>query len=507
MYHNAINQIMSAFNDLLKISKEINNVQNAVYLLAWDERTYMPKGAVEGRSETKSDLYRIYHRLLTSDRLKKILDELNKESVNADLNDTQKAAVREMTRDFERRYNIPDELVKEMAKVSSKAQAAWEKARAKSDFDHFLPYLEKQVELKKEAAEYIGYENEPYDALVDAFEPGFTAKKIKKIFDPMKKKLASIVEGIQEKNVVPGKGVFKGKKFDIGKQKELCRDLAGTIGYDFEHGRLDEAVHPFTIGMDDDVRITNRYTDGNISSLFSLLHESGHGIYEQGIPEELYGHPLGQRISMGYHESQSRMWENFVGRSREFMSFLYPKLKENFSALNQENEEDIYNAINQVEPTFIRVEADEVTYNLHIALRFDIELAIFRGELEAEETKEVWKDKMDDYMGIVPEDPSKGVLQDVHWSSGDFGYFPSYALGNLYAAQIYKKAVEDIDNLQEKISKGKFADLKNWLNEKIHRHGRKYRAAEMTKRLTGESLSEDFYIDYLKGKYEPIYGI
>jgi len=498
---------MSTYDDLLEISNELNNVQNAIYLLAWDERTYMPEGAVEGRSETISDLSRIYHRLITSDRLKKVLDELNKESVNAELDDLQKAAVREMTRDFERRYNIPDELIKEMAKVSSKSQAAWEKARARSDFEHFLPHLKKQVELKKKVAEYIGYENEPYDALVDSFEPGFTAKKIKSIFDPMKRKLSTLVNDILEKDITPGKGVFEDKKFDIEKQKKLCRELAEIIGYDFHHGRLDEAVHPFTMGMDDDVRITNRYTDENITSLFCLLHESGHGIYEQGIPEEWYGHPLGQRISMGYHESQSRMWENFVGRSREFMSFLYPKLTDTFPVLSDHEEENIYQAINRVEPSYIRVEADEVTYNLHIALRFDIELGMFRDELEPHETQEVWKDKMDKYFGIVPDDPAKGVLQDVHWSSGDFGYFPSYALGNLYAAQIYKTASDEVDNIQEKIAKGEFTEVKKWLNENIHQHGRRYRAEEMTKRLTGESLSEDFYIDYLKGKYGPIYGI
>ncbi len=498
---------MSTYDDLLEISNELNNVQNAIYLLAWDERTYMPEGAVEGRSETISDLSRIYHRLITSYRLKKVLDELNKESVNAELDDLQKAAVREMTRDFERRYNIPDELIKEMAKVSSKSQAAWEKARARSDFELFLPHLKKQVELKKKVAEYIGYENEPYDALIDSFEPGFTAKKIKSIFDPMKRKLSTLVNDILEKDITPGKGVFEDKKFDIEKQKKLCRELAEIIGYDFHHGRLDEAVHPFTMGMDDDVRITNRYTDENITSLFCLLHESGHGIYEQGIPEEWYGHPLGQRISMGYHESQSRMWENFVGRSREFMSFLYPKLTDTFPVLSDHEEENIYQAINRVEPSYIRVEADEVTYNLHIALRFDIELGMFRDELEPHETQEVWKDKMDKYFGIVPDDPAKGVLQDVHWSSGDFGYFPSYALGNLYAAQIYKTASDEVDNIQEKIAKGEFTEVKKWLNENIHQHGRRYRAEEMTKRLTGESLSEDFYIDYLKGKYGPIYGI
>ncbi len=507
LYNHLFNLPMTAYDELLEISKELNNIENAISLLAWDQRTYMPKGAIEGRSKTISDLSRIYHRLMTSDRLRKVIDKLNKESVKADLNEVQKAAVREMTRDFERKYKIPDELVKEMATVSSKAQAAWEKSREISDFEIFLPHLNKQVELKKQVAEYIGYKKEPYDALVDGFEPGFTAKKIKKIFDPMKKKLSSLVEDILVQDATPGQGVFDNRKFNIKKQKKLCKELAKTIGYDFHHGRLDEAVHPFTMGMDDDVRITNRYTEENISSLFSLLHESGHGIYEQGIPEEWYGHPLGQRISMGYHESQSRLWENFVGRSREFMSFIYPKLTETFPILNDEKEEEIYHAINRVEPSYIRVEADEVTYNLHIALRFDIELAMFRDELEPHETQEVWKEKMDNYFGIIPEDPAKGVLQDIHWSSGDFGYFPSYALGNLYAAQIYNKVSDEIDNIQEKIAKGKFSGLKNWLNGNIHQHGRRYKAEEMTKRLTGEKLNEDHYIDYLKDKYCPIYSI
>ncbi|MFW5953168.1 MAG: carboxypeptidase M32 [Candidatus Natronoplasma sp.] len=498
---------MSTYENLLEISEQLRNIQRSLYLLAWDERTYMPEGAIEGRSESKAELSQIYHKKLTSEKTKKIIDELNKESAQAEMNPIEKATVREMTRDFKRRYKVPDELIKEMSKVSTKAQSAWEKAREKSDFELFLPHLEKQVELKKEVAEYIGYENEPYDAHVDEYEPGFTAEKIESVFEPMKKNLSSLATEIFSKELEPGEDVFEGNKFDVEKQKRFCEWLAGELGYDYQHGRLDDAVHPFTMGMDDDVRITNRYTEKNLNSLFSLTHETGHALYEQGLPSDWYGHPLGRRISMGYHESQSRMWENFVGRSKEFIDYVFPKLRDEFPSLDENTAEGFYERINRVKPTFIRVEADEVTYNLHIALRFDIEIGLFRDEIDPEETKTVWENKMDQYLDIVPEDPANGVLQDIHWSAGQFGYFPTYALGNLYAAQIYDTVENEIDGLRDQIAKGNFDELRNWLRENIHQHGRKYKAAEMTKRLTGEDLDARYHIDYLEDKYSPIYEI
>ncbi len=497
---------MSTYEEMLEISSQLRNLARAISLLSWDERTYLPEGALEGRSETKAELSQMYHKKLTSDKTKRVVEELNKESVQAELNEKEKAAVREMTRDFERRYEVPEELIKEMSKVSTKAQSAWEKAREKSDFEMFLPHLEKQIELKKKMAEHIGYENEPYDALVDEYEPGFTAKKIEKVFEPMKKELTSIATEIFSKDD-PGENIFEGKKFDIETQKKICREIADQFGYDFGHGRLDNAVHPFTIGMDDDVRITNRYNEDNLNSLFSLMHETGHALYEQGIPEELYGHPLGKGISMGYHESQSRLWENFVGRSPEFIEYLFPKLCDHYPRLEDHSKEGFYERINRVKPTFIRVEADEVTYNLHIALRFDIELAMFRDKIEPEEARTVWENKMEEYLDIVPEDPAKGVLQDVHWSAGQFGYFPSYALGNLYAAQIFNEIHEEIDGLGDKIREGDFDELRRWLRQNIHQYGRKYRAKEITKRLTGESLNEKYHIEYLKDKYGSIYNI
>ncbi|MBS3816698.1 MAG: carboxypeptidase M32 [Candidatus Thermoplasmatota archaeon] len=498
---------MSTYEDLLEISEQLQNIQRSLSLLVWDERTYMPKGAVEGRSESKAELSQLYHEKLTSEKTKRCIDELNKESAQAELDEVQKAAVREMTRDFERKYKVPDELIKKMSKASTKAQSAWEEARERSDFEHFLPHLEKQIELKKEAAEYIGYENETYDAFIDEYEPGFTAEKVKKIFDPMKKELSSIVSKILSKDLEPGKGVFEGKTFPVKEQKKLCRELTEDLGFDFEHGRLDKAVHPFTIGMDDDVRLTNRYSEENITSIFSLMHETGHALYEQGLPSEWYGQHLGGYISMGYHESQSRMWENFVGRSREFLDHIFPKLCENFSGLKKHSKDEFYRRINRVKPTFIRVEADEVTYNLHIALRYDIELGLFRDELEPEETKVVWENKMDEYLDIVPEDPAQGVLQDVHWSAGQFGYFPTYALGNLYAAQIFDTAREEIDGLKDDISQGRFESLRGWLRENIHQHGRKYKAKKMTERLTGEELTAEYHLDHLEDKYGSIYGL
>ena len=498
---------MSTYDELLEISEQLRNIQRSLFLLAWDERTYMPEGAIEGRSESKAELSQIYHEKLTSEKTKKVIDELNKESAQAELDEVQKAAVREMTRDFERRYKVPDELIKKMSKISTKAQSAWEKARERSDFELFLPHLEKQIEVKKEAAEYIGYENEPYDAHIEEFEPGFTAEKIERIFEPMKKELSSMATDIFSKNIQPGEDIFEGKKFDIEKQKEIGRDIAEAFGYDFNHGRLDKAVHPFTIGMDDDVRITNRYNEENLNSLFSLMHETGHALYEQGLPSEWYGHPLGRRISSGYHESQSRMWENFVGRSKEFLDYLFPKLCDKFPQLEKHSKEGFYQRINRVAPTFIRVDSDEVTYNLHIALRFDLELGLFREKIEPEETKTVWENKMEEYLDIAPEDPADGVLQDIHWSGGQFGYFPSYALGNLFAAQIFSTAIDEITDLKYKISQGEFQPLREWLRENIHQHGRKYKAEEMTKRLTGEGLDPGYHIDHLKEKFGPIYGL
>jgi len=512
VYDRYINQLcitchMKAFDELMDISYELRNIERTLSLLTWDDRTYMPPGAIKGRSEMRATLYKIHHQMFTSDRVKRCIDELQKPKNYDQLDEFQKASLREMDRDFQRKYNVPDDLIQRIAKAASEGQSVWKRAREKSDFQMFLPYLEKNIELKKEFASYIEYENEPYDALLDQFDPGSTAKWIEEVFKPMKKNLSKIVDKIGSEDKIPGKGVFDGKRFPIEEQISLCRHIAEGVGFDFEHGRLDDTVHPFTVGMDHDVRITNRYNPENLMSIFSLLHESGHGMYEQNISPDLYGTPIGKYISMGFHESQSRTWENLVGRSRSFMEYIYPLLTERFPSLDEHTISEFYGAVNRVEPSFIRVEADEVSYNLHIALRYDIELGFFRDQIEPDEAEVVWKNKMDEYIGIVPTDPSDGVLQDVHWSGGQFGYFPSYALGNLYAAQIFAKVREDIPHLDGLISKGDFRPLLDWLVDNIYSHGRRHLAPEMLKSLTGESLSERYLIDHIIDKYSSIYGL
>ncbi len=498
---------MKAYNELIDISSELRNLERTLSLLAWDERTYMPRGAVKGRSEMRATLYKLHHKLLTSDRLKSCIKELNKSSNFDDLDPIQKASLREITRDFERKYNVPDELIQRIAKAATEGQSVWETARSRSDFDMFLPYLEKNIELRKEFAGYIDYENEPYDALLDEFDPGSTAKWIEKVFGPMKKKLASIVDDIASLDHTPGEGILKDKEFPVDTQIALCKKLAEDIGFDFNRGRLDNTVHPFTVGMDYDVRITNRYNPGNITSLYSLLHEAGHGMYEQNLDPELFGTPVGKYVSMGFHESQSRTWENFVGRSRAFMEYLFPMLADEFTFLSSYSPADMYGAVNRVAPSLIRVEADEVTYNLHIALRYDIELGLFRDEIEPSETEVVWENKMEQYLGIVPSTSAEGVLQDVHWSAAQFGYFPSYALGNLYGAQIFDTVRKEIPSLDGLMSQGDFDELRNWLKNNIYMHGRKHLAPDMLKMLTGDNLNEDYLIDYIKKKYSQIYGL
>lgn len=504
--HIMLDMIQPSFDNMIRMSKQIRNIERTLSLLAWDERTYMPEGALQGRSRMNAALAKIRHQILTSQSMKECIDVLNKPSVHDELDELQRASVREMTRYYEKRNSIPNELVENIAKSASEGQAIWTKARAKSDFKMFIPCLKQNLELKKEAAECMGYENEPYDALLDEYEPGLNAKGVKGVFDPMKKDLAKLVGRIVNTKSAHT-SVYDGIIFDTAIQKKLCKKIAEDIGFDFNRGRLDDTVHPFTVGMDYDVRITNRYNENDLSAIYSLLHEVGHGIYEQGLNSNLYGTPIGRVTSMGYHESQSRLWENFVGRNRSFMDYLYPLLVDFFPDFKKVEIEDFFLTVNRVEPSFIRVEADEITYNLHIALRFDIELGMMRGDIDPAETETVWNDKMEEYLGLRPEDPAQGVLQDIHWSYGAFGYFPSYALGNLYAAQIYNTVKDRIPSLNQKISIGEFKPLHNWLKHNIHERCRIYRPKELTEKLTGESLNYKHFSRYVKVKYKEIHGL
>lgn len=485
---------------------KLSDLKQTKALLSWDERVTMPNGAVEERSQTQATISSLIHEKLTSDKMKNYIEKLNKESTKSDLNPEQKANVREATREFERAYKVPDELVEEISETVSLSRSAWVKAKEKDDFQEFLPWLEKLLDLEKEAAEHIGYENEPYDAFLDEHEPGMVTKKLEEIFNSLRENLIPIVEKIIQTNDEPS-NIFEGKDFSPEKQEALSKELANNLEFNFKQGRLDTSEHPFTVGMRKDARITNRYNQKNLHSIFSAIHETGHALYNQNIPSDIAKKPIGKPPSTSYSESQSRLWENQIGRSKPFIEYIYPKIKNRFPQLKNIKPLEFYRSINRVKPTPIRVNADEATYNLHILLRFEIEIGIFRDEIEPEEIPQIWQEKMDKYLGLRPESPAEGVLQDVHWSVGQFGYFPSYTLGNLYSAQIFETVKDQFQDLEEKIKNGNFKPIKDWLTQNIYQHGRKYRAGKLTKKVTGEKLNEKYFINYLKDRYYPIYGL
>ncbi|MCX6762923.1 MAG: carboxypeptidase M32 [Candidatus Moranbacteria bacterium] len=419
------------------------------------------------------------------------------------------AIVRELWREYERQKKLPVAFVKEMAKICSEGHNVWIKAREKSDFGIFLPYLKKIVALKRKEAELVGYKKSPYDALLDTYEPGATSEEISMIFEELKNFLVPFLKKIKNSKVKISQKILAGN-FPTEQQKKFNEEVAKKIGFDFEAGRLDTSVHPFSTGFHpNDVRITTRFRKDNMfDSFFGVIHETGHALYEQGLNAKHFGTPLGEAISHGIHESQSRMWENMVARSKNFWKYFFPKLQKQFPKPFAETKfDDFYRVINDVRPSLIRVEADEVTYSLHIILRFEIEKELIEGSIEVEDLSKIWNAKVKEYLGIkVPSDAS-GVLQDTHWSGGGIGYFPSYTLGNLYAAQLFNTAKKDLINLEKEISIGQFGHLREWLREKIHIHGKMYSADGLVREVTGEPLTSQYFIDYLKKKYGEIYKI
>ena len=386
---------------------------------------------------------------------------------------------------------------------------AWIEAREKSDFALFLPWLEKIVALKKEVAERVGYEGAMYNALLDEYEPYARAEEIAPVFAQLKEQLVPLVEQITATGKYPARGVLD-QEYPIEQQELLGQQVLADMGFDMEAGRLDLAVHPFCAGTSrDDVRLTTRYSaDWLPGSLFGTIHEAGHGLYEQGLPADAIGTPAGASVSLGIHESQSRLWENMVGRSKAFWTHYLPKLRALFpQQLSAVDLDAFYAAVNQVEPSLIRVEADEVTYNLHILLRFELECDLIEGRVAVAELPEVWNERMEQYLGIRPPDDALGVLQDTHWSCGLLGYFPTYTLGNLYAAQFFHQAHQDLPDLEAQIAQGELGPLKTWLNEKIHARGARATASELVEEVTGAKLSADYFIDYLWEKFGALYGL
>ncbi|MFO0806656.1 MAG: carboxypeptidase M32 [Gemmataceae bacterium] len=495
---------MKPYDELIRRSKELGVLNSCAAVLGWDQQTYMPPGGANLRGEQMAFLASLSHQKFTDPKIGELLAGAE---ADAGLDDGAKANLRELRRGYDRATKLPPSLVEELARVTTQAQQAWQEAKTKNAFATFQPHLEKVVALKRQEADAVGFKSHPYDALIEEYEPGTTVAELKTLFAGLTKELVPLIQSIAKSPKKPNPGVLQ-REFPIDRQKVFAEAAAVAFGFDFHSGRLDVTSHPFCSGFGPgDCRITTRYNPRFFNeAFFGVLHETGHALYEQNLPAEHFGTPLGAACSFGIHESQSRLWENQVGRGRPFWEHFFPRLRQTFpTALADVSLDEWYFAANDVKPSLIRVEADEATYNLHIALRFELELALLTGDLPVKDLPAAWNERMKAFLGLdVPSD-TQGCLQDIHWSFGGIGYFPTYTLGNLYAAQLMDAARRDLAGLDDDFRRGEFGRLKGWLTEKVHKHGQRYRANELCKRATGRDLSPQPFLDYLKGKYDPLY--
>lgn len=498
------------YSELVKLLREAATLGSCGSVLSWDEQTYMPKHGSAHRAEQLGLLAGLTHERATSPRIGELLSELEQGGDLGDPDGDRAVNVREARRTFDRQTKLPRRLVEELSRTTTLSQQAWISAREDSDFAAFLPWLDKMIGLKREEAQVVGYgSGVPYDALLDDYEPGMTAAEVERVFTPLRDELVQLVSDIQHSIRRPNVEILS-RHYPKTPQIVLAEGASKAIGFDFSAGRVDESAHPFCSGFGPgDCRLTTRYNDHHFNSaFFGVMHESGHGIYEQGLPGDSFGLGVGQSTSLGIHESQSRLWENFVGRSLSFWKYLFPTAQTAFpKALGDVSLDDFYFAINDVRPSLIRVEADEVTYNLHIMLRFEIEQQLISGDLKPADVPAAWNERFNKYFGLAVPDDTHGCLQDIHWSAGLLGYFPTYALGNMYAAQLFNAARRDLGNLDDMCAKGHFKPLKGWLNEKIHRHGKRYPAKRLVELVTGETLSHRPLIAHLRTKYSDLYGL
>lgn len=494
-----LSELKEWFSELKKL-KYINN------LLQWDQQVYMPDGSNKDRSELIELVSKISHNMLISKKTNDLIRETEKLN---DLDIIDLAMIREAKREYEKAIKIPTDLVTELAKTAIIGYKAWKKAREKSDFTLFEPSLNKMIELQKQYADKLDIGPTRYDTLLDDYEPGVTSKWISKIFYKLSGKLKEITKKLMDSEEIPNQLILK-KYYDPKKQWDFSLKVIKKLNFDFNIGRQDKSVHPFTVSLSStDIRITTRIWDEYLPAcLFGTIHECGHALYDMGFMKKIHNTNLAGGSSLGIHESQSRLWENYIGRSKEFWSYWYPELQKMFPEnLKNYSEHDFYKSINVVKPSLIRVEADEITYSLHIILRYEIEKLIFEDKVNTSELPQLWNEKTEEILNLIPSNDSKGILQDVHWSGGAFGYFPTYTLGNLYAAQFYNDALKKIPNLRNSFSKGDFSILLNYLRENIHQYGKIYHPKDLIKKITGENLNCDYFINYLQEKFFPIYSI
>ncbi len=486
---------------------EIMDLTYVTALLAWDQQTYMPPGGAEARGNQMALLGRLVHERSTTPELGKLLEDLKPTAASLDPDSDDARLVKVSTRAYEKSVQVPTKHVVEFAQAITLGQQAWVEARSKSDFSIFLPHLEKIVALRQEYASFFPNFEHPYDALLDDYEPNMKTADVKTIFDGLRPKQVELIKAISGKPQVDD--AFLHQPFDEKKQLDFGVEVITKFGYDWNCGRQDKAPHPFTTSFSTrDVRITTRVTPDFLNPmLFGTMHECGHALYGQGVAPELERTGLEGGASLAVHESQSRMWENLVGRSLPFWEHFYPRLKEVFPQLAGVPLEKFYKGINKVQPSLIRVEADEATYNMHIMLRLEMEIAMLEGKVAVKDLPDLWNTKMKEYLGVTPPNDAKGILQDIHWSGGSIGYFSTYALGNLVSVQLWEKINQDLPDLMEQIREGKFEALLGWLREKVHRHGSKFEPQELVQKVTGSKIDPAPYVRYLTKKYGEIYQL
>ncbi len=497
------------FTQLRQRLAGLTDLQNATQLLHWDQQTMMPPRGAPARAEALATLQRLRHDLFVSAETGRLLDGAAEQLDGAEPASDEASLLRVTRRHWEKARCVPSDLAADLARAASVGQEAWVAARANADFAAFAPYLERNVELARRYVECFDGWQSPYDALLDDYEPQMTAAEVADLFVQLKLELVPLIATLNAHRDRVDDSFLRGH-FPVGRQRRLVAGVVRLMGFDPAGWRMDDAVHPFATGFGRaDVRITTRWDSHYLpSGLYGAMHECGHGLYEAGIAESLQRTPLGHAESLGLHESQSRMWENMVGRSRAFCEVLAPRVAALFvESLPRVDPEDLYRAVNCIKPSHIRVEADEATYSLHIILRFELEQELIAGTLAIVDLPEAWNARFKQYLGIDVPDDARGVLQDVHWSAGLIGYFPTYALGNLIAGQLWERVHIDVPSLEESVRAGELAPLRDWLREHVHRHGAKFRAAELLQSAVGAPIAVAPFVSYLKRKLGDVYGI
>jgi carboxypeptidase Taq len=493
---------------LTELIAEVQDLNHCGALIGWDQHTYMPQGAAEERGHMQATLAKVVHEKFVSDEIGSLLSDLKKELPNLDQDSEEYRIIKVTARDYERETRVPADFVAEFAQVTTLANQAWMEARGKSDFSIFQPHLEKILDLSKRYVSFFPPSDHPYDTLLDIYEPGMKTADVKAIFDALRPQQVELVKAIASKPQVDDS--FLHVDYDEKTMLAFSEEVATAFGYDFNRGRQDKSAHPFTQGMGpDDVRITTRFDPKHpFALLFGTMHETGHALYEQGVGHTWSRTMVENGASLALHESQSRMWENLVGRSLPFWEHFYPRVQELFPAqLKNVKLEQFYKGINKVQPSLIRVEADEATYNLHIMLRLELEIAMIEGKVAVKDLPVLWNTKMQEYLGVTPPNDAKGVLQDIHWSGGMLGYFSTYALGNLISVQLWERFLEVNPKLDDQIRQGDFSSLLSWLRVNIHQYGRKYEPQELVQRVTNSRIDAAPYVRYLNKKYRAIYGL